>query len=151
MSDQKNPDTSFKPNGFWPAIDSLATARQVARQGVWASILVAVITTIMIFVVQSLGGVEDVPPLDAWAFIDVGLFVAIAIGINKMSRFAAVSGLSLYLLGRIYVWSQVGVGSGLIFSILLSMAFLNAVRATFAYHRLRRQSIEADLAATESE
>ncbi|MEO1211145.1 MAG: hypothetical protein AAFX78_16595 [Cyanobacteria bacterium J06638_20] len=151
MSDQNNPNTSFKPNGVWPTIDSLTKARQVARQGVWASILVAVFTTIMIFVVQSLGGGEDIPPIDAWAFIDVGLFVAIAIGINKMSRFAAISGLSLYLLGRIQVWSEFGIGRGLVLSILLSLAFLNAVRATFAYHRLRRQSIKADLAASESE
>ncbi|MBE9098814.1 hypothetical protein [Vacuolonema iberomarrocanum] len=125
-------------------------ARNVARQGVWAASLVAVITTVMIFVVQSFGDVGDVPPLSAWTFIDVGLFVAIAIGIHKMSRVAAVSGFTLYLLGRIYAWSHTGAGNVFV-SVLFFLAFLNAIRATFAYHRLRRQSIEADLAATESE
>lgn len=151
MPNQQDPNTSSNPNGFWPTIDSPAMARKVARQGVWAAILVAVITTIMIFVMQAMGPIEDVPLLDAWAFIDVGLFVAIALGIHKMSRVAAVSGFALYLLGRIYAWSQVGASGNVIFSLLFLLAFLNAIRATFAYHRFRRQSIEADLADIEAD
>lgn len=149
MSDQNQPKASSRYNEFWPAIDSPTMARNVARQGVWAASLVAVITTVMIFVAA--GDVVDLPPVSAWAFVDVGLFVAIAIGIHKMSRFAAVSGFALYLLGRIYVWSHTGAGNDVFISVLFFLAFLNGIRATFAYHRLRRQSIEADLAAPESE
>lgn len=131
-----------KQNIFWPEIDSKETAREVANQGFWAAIVVAVVTTIVILITMAAGTLEDIPPIDAWAFIDVGIFVAIALGIRKMSRIAAVSGLVVYLIERIYALSYTGGGGGLFIAIALILAFINGVRGTFAYHRLRRQSLE---------
>lgn len=57
------------------------------------AIFTAAITVIFIMLGETPAGL---PKIDAWAFWDVGFFVAIAWGIHKMSRVAAVAGLGLY-------------------------------------------------------
>ncbi|HBL58637.1 MAG TPA: hypothetical protein DDZ80_09010 [Cyanobacteria bacterium UBA8803] len=129
-------------NQLWASIDSIETAKQAAQQGVWAAAFVAIITSIFAIVSVALGGSlpEGMPAIDAWAFWDVGIFVAIAWGIHKMSRFAAVAGLVLYIVEQIImrISNPSNFGAGLFIVILFILAFINAVRGTFAYHRFRR-------------
>ena len=142
MANQKQ-----KGNAFWPTIDSIQTAREAARQGFWASIAVAVITTIAIVAAMALGGALGPIDLGVWAFIDVGIYVAIAIGIRRMSRVAAVLGLVIYMANRVYLWAIAGVRpAGIAMTVILVLAFITGVRGTFAYHRLRKQGIEETLA-----
>ncbi len=127
-----------QPNNFWPEINSLETAKTAAHQGVWAAVLVAIFNTILILISITME-TANTAPISAWGFIDVGIFVAIAIGIYKLSRIAAVIGLSLYLIGRIVLMISVGGNVASALAILFILAFMNSVRGTFAYHRLRRQ------------
>lgn len=138
----KNDSPQKKQNSLWPDIDSLESARETANQGFWAAILVAVFTTIMVLVTSQTGSMDNLPPMNAWSFIDVGIYVAIALGIRKMSRIAAVCGLLLYSIDRIYLWSQTGANGSVVLSIFFMLAFIHGVRGTFAYHRLRRQSLQ---------
>lgn len=126
-----------KTNQLFPSIDGTESAQEVARQGVWASLLVAGFTTF--FILLSFAGVSF---LNAWSFLDVAAFVAIAYGIHKMSRIAAMVGLALYVAERVVLWSNPMFkpnAVGLIMTIFITFAFINAVRGTFAYHQYRRQ------------
>ena len=73
--------------------------------------------------------------IDASAFLDAAIFGGIAFGIKRKSRFAAVAGLCLYVLERIYMLQKDGV-AGIFTGIIFTLLFINAVRGAFAYHRL---------------
>ncbi len=131
---------------FLPPVTTKAEARSAAYQGFWAAVIVTAITVLFVIIMLAAGPIEDVP-IDAWAFIDAGIFAAIAIYIRKLSRIAAVCGLVMYWLERIYMWSVTGFGPNEVSSIwmivLLTVAFINGVRGTFAYHRLAKR-LEVD-------
>lgn len=119
-------------NWIWPSIFDKESARQVARQGIWAAVFVASITAL--FATISLTGTTIVQ-VDAWAYIDAVFFALIAFGIYKMSRIASILGLLLYLFERAYMWSTIGP-KGLGMAAIIILAFVNSVRGTFAYHKV---------------
>ncbi|NEQ31463.1 MAG: hypothetical protein F6K04_10725 [Leptolyngbya sp. SIO4C5] len=126
-------------NALWPPINTPAEAKQVAKQGFWAAVCVATLTAIFALVAIALGESILDMPIDAWSFVDVGIFIAIALGIRKLSRIAAILGLIFYVLGQIYMWTTVGFQpNGIPIMAILVMAFINGIRGTFAYHRLRQ-------------
>jgi uncharacterized membrane protein len=70
----------------------------------------------------------------------VGIYVAIARYIYKMSRIAAIAGLALYSLDRIYLLMLTDFStSAMPISIIVILMFVNSIRGTFAYHRLCKQ------------
>lgn len=132
--------TPQKTNQFWPPINTVAEARRVAKQGFWAALFVSGMTSILAIASIAAGGSVLELPVDAWSFVDVGLFVAVAVGIYRLSRVAAVVGLGLYLMGQVYLWAVTGPQvASLWLVILIVFAFANSIRGTFAYHRLRQQ------------
>jgi hypothetical protein len=122
--------------GLWPSITDEESARKAAKQGVIAAGFVAVITAL--FATISMAG-TTVMNISAWAYIDAVIFAAIAFGIYKMSRTAAVLGLLLYLLEKLMMLSSIRPASIFLIGILI-IAFVNSVRGTFAYHRIISQS-----------
>lgn len=120
---------------YWEDVSDLAGADKAITGGFWAAIFVAGVTTL--FVTLSLAGVH-LFGIGLSALVDAGLFAAIAIGIKQKSRFAAVAGLCLYIIERIYMLKVTGAG-GMIMAVFLVLLFINAVRGTFAYHRLSAQ------------
>lgn len=74
--------------------------------------------------------------------------MAVAWGIYRMSRVAAVEGLLLYGAGRIVMWidDPSDTDSGLVVASWLIWSFINGVRGTFAYHRLRQCPVNSDRA-----
>jgi hypothetical protein len=70
------------------------------------------------------------------ALVDAVLFGAIAFGIFKHSRFAAVAGFVLYLIEKLYAISQQGVLAAGVLGVVFLIGFLNAIRGTFAYQKL---------------
>ena len=125
-------------NILWPDISHLDGAKTAARSGLWAACFVAIATA----------GValysEFVSPLlifDIWGLLDSLLFAVIAIGIWRMSRIAAIFGLTLYLGEQWYQWTTDGVGN-IIVAVLLTLMFVNGVRGTVAFHRLDKPSQE---------
>jgi len=132
-----------KESNLWPTINSVEKARIVAReQGFWGSIIVASFTAISLVFLPD----ETYSPLEDWTFVigaivNVGLYIAFAFGIRRMSRVAATSAFLLYLADRIYmIFDDQSVGFFGLISMYLVMFFLNSVRATFAFHRFSAKS-----------
>lgn len=140
------PDKSTsRENKWFPDIDSVATARRVTRQGIIASLVLAGVTTAFAIAATQ----NALPPellerdevFNPLLFIDALLYGAIAWGIQRMSRIAAIAGLSIYLLSRVLLQMS-GIPTnlfGMAVTTLISVAFINAIRGTFAYHRFKRQ------------
>lgn len=122
---------------FWPIVDDLESAKKATRYGFWASILCAVVTVATVIL-----GYYGIQPhsmnnmsFDLFALFDAALFAVIAWGLYKMSRTAAVAGLSLYFIERIYMWSVYSLKIP-VMAIIVSLLFVHSIRGTFAYHRL---------------
>lgn len=134
---------------LWPAVDTEEQARYAARQGMWAAVIVAAVTAF--FVALVMAGVSPLPgtTFDASALLDAAIFAALAWGIYKDSRLAAVSGLGLFLLERVFFFLETGPSNtDLILALALTLAFLHGVRGTFALHRLRTRANTAEAALT---
>lgn len=145
-----------RENEWFPKIDSVATARRVARQGVIAALILAGVTTAF-----AIAATQNTPPselleldevFNPLLFVDALIYGAIAWGIQRMSRIAAIAGLSIYLLSRVLLQMS-GIPTnlfGMAVATLISVAFINAIRSTFAYHRFQRQQmLEIDSANSE--
>jgi len=123
-----------RKNNLWPDTSHLDGATTAARSGLWAACFVAIATTGLALYS------EFVRPLlifDIWGLLDSFLFAVIAIGIWRMSRIAAIFGLTLYLGEQWYQWTTDGVGN-IIIALLLTLMFVNGVRGTVAFHRFNR-------------
>jgi len=119
---------------FWPKITNEAGARNAALFGVTGAVIVAAITT---FVSLFSAFSSPVLGLSVWSLLDAFLFAAIAFGIWKMSRVAALCGLCLYFFEQWYMLTTTGVTSNGAMIALFVLFFVNGIRGTFAYHRLR--------------
>jgi hypothetical protein len=128
--------TSKKKNAFWPSVDTLDEARDACRNGGWGALFVAGVTGVLALL--SAAGVTWLASmgLDAWALLDAGLFAALAWGLFRCSRVAAVLALALYLFERMMALASGQVG-GIPLVIVLTLVFLGAARGAFAYHRLK--------------
>ena len=113
---------------FWPSVDTAEGAALAAKQGFWAVLICTVVTAA--FALLSIMG------FDPSALVDAALFAIIAWGLWNKSRFAAVSGLLLYVIERLYMWSTVGIQNPVI-PVLFTLFFISGVRGTFAWKRLK--------------
>lgn len=120
---------------IWPTITDIPSAQKASKQGLWASAWCAGAT--LVFVVLSVFGVS-LYGFDLWALIDVLFFILIGWGIYKMNRFAAVAGLTLYIIERAAMWSEYGPKNPIV-AILISLMFINSIRDIFAYHRYGKE------------
>jgi len=114
---------------FWPDVDDMASAKDASRQGMWGAIIVGGVTAVL----APFGFLG----VDSWALCDAALFLAIAWGIYKVWRTAAVAGLLLFLLERVVMFTQTKQTGGLV-ALALLLAFGNGARGAFAYRRLLR-------------
>ena len=114
---------------LWPEISDLASATRAARAAVAISCFIAGI--IFLLVLTSFGLPQNPLSRPPAALIEAGLWLAIAFGIYKMSRVAALAALALLLynvawVGGVFSWP----------SILFAIFLFSGVRATFLYHRI---------------
>jgi hypothetical protein len=103
------------------------------RAASWA-IVIAVFTAV--FAVLALFDIPMIHGIDAWALIDAALWAGLAIGIWRMSRWAAVAGLAGIILEHLFTPAREVGMAYLIATLLAVLLFINGLRATFAYHRL---------------
>lgn len=114
-------------------VGSAEAAKKAAKGGMWAAFFVAGVTSIFAIIAMSTG--KAVAGINGAAFLDAAIFIAIGIGIARLSRVAAVAGLVIYIAERIYMMSVNGP-QGILLTIILTLVFINSVRGTFSYHRL---------------
>jgi hypothetical protein len=113
------------------------SAKYATTTAVWISYLIAAVNGLIAalsFVYQKpFGGISG------WSLLDAALFAAAGWGIGRLSRPWAVVGLTFYLLNVLIAMAMRGFGvSDLapgIVAIIFLMAYVNALRGTFAYHR----------------
>jgi hypothetical protein len=124
---------------LWPKIEDAKTARDAALQGAGVGLFVAAVTG----VAASLSILYDKPVLgiDGWALIDAALFAVVSWRVYKMSRPWAVLGLLLYLTEVGLRIAEAGFNRGYSpVALVFALAFVNAVRGTFAFHRFGKQA-----------
>lgn len=122
---------------LWPDVSDEVGARTAAHFAMWASFIVAAMSVFFVLIAR----------LPKAAFIDAALFLAVGIGIRKMSRFAAVSGLVLYVSGKIYGLAADASGVGwrlhaFVIPIIITFLFISSVRGTFGYQRQKKRGAE---------
>jgi hypothetical protein len=113
------------------------SARYATTTAVWISYLIAAvngpIAALSLVYQKPLGGISG------WGLPEAALFAVAGWGIGRLSRPWAVVGLTLYLLNVLIAMATRGFGvRGLapgIVAIIFLMAYVNALRGTFAYHR----------------
>ncbi len=127
---------------FWTGIVDEKSAKKVARQGIWASLLVGVPMAMYALYFKKY-----------YSLIDVSLYFIIAFGIFKMSRVAAFSGFLLYLI-EVIVTFRNGHSLRVLWIFAMFFLFLNGIRGTICYHKLiekKGESIEKSLADYQEE
>ncbi len=125
-----------KSSFLLPEITDLPSAQQVGRQGTAVCVLM-IVFNVVIWQVSAAAAGTPMPPI---AIAELVIYAVIAVMIFKMSRAAAIAGFSFYLLGRIVLIAQSGLsGIPAIAMLLFSFAFINSMRGTFAYHRIRQE------------
>jgi len=125
--------TKSRWNWLWPAVDTQESARSATRQAFWVAIYCASATSV--FALLGALGIQLFPrwEFDVAALADAGLFGLVAWGLHRQSRFAAVSGLTLYSLETIDRWVAVGPRNPVLAGIFI-LAFISGVRGTIAQH-----------------
>jgi hypothetical protein len=74
-----------------------------------------------------------------WSIVDAVLFLLIGFGLRKKWRTAAIAGFLLYVLETITVITG-GRPPGILTIVILAILF-NSIRASFAFHRLRKIAV----------
>ena len=120
---------------FWPDIDDMDSAKKAAHTGAGAAFFITLVTGTLTFLETQ--GYFKLLGLGPEAYIDAGLFLIIGLGIYFMSRIAALAGLGLYGFEQV-VMIKSGGGRFSLMTIYLVLAFVNSIRATFAYHQIKK-------------
>lgn len=132
-------DDEKKKNVLWPALDTEDAAKVALRYGVFAASTVGGITGLAAgWAIATNQKAFNL--IGAAGFIDAAIFLAIAVGIYKRSRIAALAGLLLFLLEKASQIHQTGRFDGAWMAIPLIYCFVLAVRGAFALHRNGQQA-----------
>lgn len=122
-----------KKNFLFPEIYDVKSAQDAANQGVSVCILMIIASWVFVLIFTAAGAAApNYQLLIIWSV----LYGLIAMMIAKMSRLAAIAGLLFYLVDRL-VFIAPNSGGNSIIMLLFIFAFVNSIRGTFAYHRIR--------------
>jgi len=116
-------------NWLWPKIVNTRVAVRTARHSAYAAFLVAAFTAVL-SAFQMWGA-------SRLGLIDAAVFLLLGLGIKAMWRSAAVLALALYSLEQILaVVTRLSIPN-LAISIIFILYFINGIRATFAYQKVK--------------
>jgi len=150
LQEKSQPQKSVKPNlksvavprenkilnKWFLKIDSVETAKKAVAQAYVVAYIIAGIT--MLFALISLVTEEAIGGIDAWAIVDALLFALVGLGLQFYLRSAAVIGLALFVLEKIYMIAE---GNMSVVGFFITLAFIvgliNGARGTYAYHHFR--------------
>jgi len=117
---------------IWPDVTIRRKAQAAIDEAFWAALSFAVLMAV--FATIGLTGFLD-PGAGISAYMIAVIYGGIAAGIRARSRVAAVAGLFVYILDRIYFVTTGGPRGVVIWGLIL-LAFWQGVRGTFAYAKL---------------
>jgi hypothetical protein len=137
-------------NSLWPDVADRSSAVKAIKSGYWAAVFVASVTAAIALI--SLFVHKPILGIDGLGLFDAVMFAAIAFGIDRKSRAAAVIGLVLYVLERVYMTATNGASASAgIMTIILTLSFVHGIRGTFAYKKFENQGAVADTPAISGE
>jgi hypothetical protein len=119
---------------MWPSVATTDSAHFAVTQAFWAATVCAAGVALLVTFSQLTADAGPRLPFRLGALLDAVAFAAVAIGLSRRSRVAALCGLGLYLLEEAYVLSQARPLTMLIV-VVFTIAFVNGVRGAFALHR----------------
>lgn len=119
---------------MWPTTTTTASARFAVTQAFWAAAVCAAGVALLVTLNHLTPGDGARFPFRFGSLLDAAAFAAVAIGLSRRSRVAAVCGLFLYLVEEAYVLGQARPFT-LLVVVLFTIAFVNGVRGAFALHR----------------
>jgi hypothetical protein len=136
---EETKDKINKTNWWWPDVSTVELAEEATKRGMWAAVVVSVLIAIIATIAASTGEIRvGNNSINAWVFADSAIFAAVAFGLYKRSRFAAVAGLVCFLIEKIDQIASNAVNTGSMFSaIVILLCFVGAVRGTYALHRMK--------------
>ncbi len=131
---------------FWPDVSDMEGAEDPCRLAKWCAVAVAGLTAILALISITGPSFAGIRP---FAFVDAAIFAAIAFGLEKQSRLAAVAGFALYLSERIYMIVHTGsiLGAGVL-GVVILIGFLNGIRGAFAIAGRKANSASTSAAPT---
>lgn len=132
-------DKPKKENFLLPKITDLKSAQSAARQGTAVCIVIMIFSSVIVAISSATEGGK---PSQEFIFMMI-IYGLIAFLTYKMSRVAAILGLLIYLGDRLVLIASSGLKANYVVAIFFIFAFINSIRGTFAYHRLRRGRAEA--------
>jgi hypothetical protein len=131
---------------YWPELTGLQESEQAAHYGAGVCFFIAGVTTIVAGLSVALA--KPILGLNAWSFVDAGLFAIAGWRVWRFSKTWAVLALILYVVERGYALVSSPVPAGLIMTVIFTLALIGSVRGTFAYHAFKRKESTASLSAT---
>ncbi len=125
---------------YWKEVEDKDSAVDATKAAVGISYFIAAVTGLI--AVLSVVYHKPILGLNAWSFVDAALFVVIGWRISRLSRAWAIIGLALYLLEAFDSIGRRGLGVSVV-SIVFIIAYANALRGAFAYHKhVKLQAID---------
>jgi ABC-type antimicrobial peptide transport system permease subunit len=127
-------------------VQTLQSAHKATRTAFWFALVAAVLTAT--FSILAIGGIQTALAASIyspWSLLDAAVFGAIAIGLYRHSRVAAVAGLVLYVLEIVANYMYVSFPASvyeLAIPLAFTLAFLCGVKGAFSYHRLKRAAAQ---------
>jgi hypothetical protein len=121
---------------YWPTIEDESSAKHATRAAVGVSGFIAAVTALA--AVLSIVYRKPMLGLDGWGLVDAVIFALIAWRISKVSRVWAIVGLLMYLVEVGYKLATNPSGALGVLTIISILAYINAIRGAFAYHRYRK-------------
>ena len=114
---------------------SAETARKI--KGAWMAGLVSAGITLL-FVLISLGSGSAIMGINAWAFVDIGIFLGLAYGVYRRSRTCAVLLFLFFLLEKVAMFASARSMGSVPIAIIFIYLYGRGMVGTFQYHRERK-------------
>jgi len=131
---------------YWPELTDLKESEKAAHEGAGACFLVAGGTAIIAGMSVWLD--KPVLGMDAWAFVDAGIFAISGWRIWRLSRMWAVLALAMFIIESVNAIASHPLPAVFVMRVILTLALIGSVRGTFAYHRFRSKESLASFSAT---
>jgi hypothetical protein len=128
----------FNPEVFWPNVNTIQGASKAANAAATAALYVAAVTGTVAIIATFYGPVMGVT---SSSILDARLAAIVGWRVRALSRAWAVIGLVYWMFILIVrlVTNPDGASTYGFIGALVLLAFINGVRGTFAFERLRRQ------------
>ena len=120
---------------FWPEVDHLPGAQQAIRLALWFAFVAAALAVVAALAGR-VAGASIIGGLPGAAFFGV-----LGLAMQRESRVAALAGTAFVVIGLLVTLAQGMLPSAVTPFVLVG--FVNGVRGTFAVHRLRATSGDA--------